>query len=148
MDVAEAFEVRVMPCPNTGCWLWAGSINDKGYASLWDGKKNIRAHRFSFEMAGGVLVAGLVLDHKCRNRGCVNPVHLEQVTNKENILRGESPYAKKHRSPTCMKGHQLAGENLYTSKEGHRFCRACRKGWRREWKIRNGIGRKSKIIEG
>lgn len=77
-----------------GCWVWQGVLDTKGYGQFSINQKIIRAHRYSFSLSGGVLVKGLVIDHKCSNTRCVNPNHLEQVTQKENIKRGCSPIAR------------------------------------------------------
>lgn len=72
------------------CWEWRGGHFSAGYAALWFKGKQLYAHRVSFAIArGGKLALGLLsLDHLCRNRGCVNPAHLELVTHQENVRRG------------------------------------------------------------
>lgn len=70
------------------CWLWTGFIMWKGYGSLKYFGKPKRAHRLAYELVYGEVPKGLVLDHLCRNRSCVNPEHLEAVTNQVNIVRG------------------------------------------------------------
>lgn len=69
------------------CWIWKGSINQNGYGRFGHGYKRTLAHRFSWALAGNKLEKGMVLDHLCRNPACVNPAHLQQVTQKENLLR-------------------------------------------------------------
>ena len=75
------------------CWVWLGVVDKNGYAKLHakvDGTaKQMFAHRLSFCLFSGVIPEGLVLDHLCRNRRCVNPTHLEPVTYKENCRRGK-----------------------------------------------------------
>jgi hypothetical protein len=69
-----------------GCWLWIGTGRGKGYGSFYY-KRNYMAHRISYELHKGKIGKGMQLDHLCRNKACVNPDHLEIVTNIENMRR-------------------------------------------------------------
>lgn len=116
------------------CWQWTGpKTEDEGYGSyglLNVGRKSIRAHRYAYGLFIESVPEGLTVDHLCRNRLCVNPEHLEPVTNKVNILRGESPAAKQARQEVCKNGHPLIGDNVtvYEYKGGtKRVCRTCKK---------------------
>lgn len=108
-----------------GCWLWTGARAPTGYGVLNVGGTPFYAHRFSCALAGVTLKRGLTIDHLCRNRGCVNPAHLEQVTAQENILRGTSPSAAYAEQLACSRGHEFAGANLRINPDGERVCRAC-----------------------
>ena len=109
------------------CWNWKGGLNTKGYGEYWDGQRMVRAHRFVFEKFKEKIPKDLQLDHLCRNPSCVNPEHLEIVTNKENIRRGENHVAKKMAQTNCIKGHKLNGLNLYITPSGHRRCKICQR---------------------
>lgn len=71
-----------------GCWLWRGALTERGYGLLRDGRRRVRAHRAFYQELVGPVPDGLVLDHLCRNPSCVNPGHVEPVTQAENIRRG------------------------------------------------------------
>lgn len=122
----QRFWSRVEKQPN-GCWLWLRG-KCQGYGTFWDGRRHARAHRYAYEVAVGPIPAGLELDHLCRNRACVNPMHLEPVERRTNILRGVAFTAENARLTHCPKGHPYAGTNLYLRPDGaHRECRTCRK---------------------
>lgn len=89
--ISRGFSHYVEPEPNSGCHLWTGALDSKGYGMFWVGSASQprqKAHRVAFLAAGGVIPAGMQIDHKCRVRCCVNPAHLEAVTCRENIVRG------------------------------------------------------------
>jgi len=68
------------------CWLWKGSKNTYGYGQISINSKQKTCHRFSWLLAGNTILEGHVIRHKCRNRHCVNPEHLETGTHQENAL--------------------------------------------------------------
>ena len=116
----ERLQRRIEFEPNSGCWLWTGSDNGKGYCQVrWNGPK-VSVHILVYELLVGPVSDGLELDHLCRARRCCNPSHLEPVPHTVNILRGESPSALCAEKTHCPKGHP------YDYFEGGRRCYQCR----------------------
>ena len=120
------------PCEDD-CWLWTGSRDPAGYGRLYSRGRILRAHRLSYEIHVGPIPTGLVIDHLCRNTSCVNPTHLEPVTNYVNVVvRGVTSAAAVNRRKThCSNDHPYSPENTYTS-GGVRYCHICRKVWQRK----------------
>lgn len=106
------------------CWLWTGYVQPNGYGALGFAGQRQQAHRLIYEISAGPIPDGLTLDHLCRVRHCVNPEHLEPVTNIENVMRGEGPCAQNARKTHCKRGHEFTPENTKSVATG-RSCRAC-----------------------
>jgi hypothetical protein len=117
------------------CWLWTGSCHpDTGYGRIWFDRHDDRlAHRVIYEWVKGPIPEGLTIDHLCRVRRCVNPAHLEAVTNVENVMRGESPWAQNARKTHCHRGHPFNPENTWLNK-GMRHCRECARQRKRQYR--------------
>jgi hypothetical protein len=115
-----------------GCWIWMGSKNNGGYGKIGrprSGNRGVSVHRASYELLVGPIPAGYQIDHLCKNTSCLNPAHLEAVTPRENVLRGNT-FARHQAAQThCVKGHPLSGDNLYRHPDGSRKCRACRRSY-------------------
>lgn len=110
----------VVPGPGH-CWVWTGSATYNGYCVLNANGKRVRGHRVSYEHFIGPISDGLELDHLCRNTRCVNPSHLQPVSHRENVRRGE-----KANRTHCIHGHEYTQENtMRDRKRGTRGCREC-----------------------
>jgi len=123
-SILERLEQSSMPEPNSGCWLWLGHLKPNGYGTLavksGDDWRTQHAHRVSYEAHVGAIPVNSDLDHKCRNRACVNPQHLEPVTRSENLSR--SPLMNRQDGKIhCPRGHLYSGIN----NRGQRICAQC-----------------------
>jgi hypothetical protein len=111
--------------PDLGpCWLWAGTEMARGYPYFKVNGRMVRAHRFAYKLLVGAIPEGLTLDHLCRVTLCVNPRHLEPVTHRVNILRGDGLAAHNAGVTACPKGHAYDERNTLRTR-GKRQCRAC-----------------------
>lgn len=115
---------RLEPITESGCLVWTGTCKRNGYAYVSVDGKEILLHRFLYESLVGPIAPGMQIDHLCRVRSCGNVAHLEVVTQRENVLRGEGRTAMNARKTHCTKGHPLVPENL--AKHGDRKTRDCR----------------------
>jgi hypothetical protein len=110
----------------TGCWLWTGNLDTHGYGLfLPDRWVRQSAHRFSWLVAGRSLTPGKVLDHLCHNPQCVNPAHLEEVTQYENVMRGRNARIIAHLTGMCARGHPLTGRQIKPNGKVVTFCKIC-----------------------
>lgn len=116
-----------------GCWNWQKYTN-RGYARFNNGERIVDAHRWYYQVFYNIkLNTKQHLDHLCRNRKCVNPGHLEIVTNKTNWLRGNSITRLKSLQTHCIHGHELVGKNVYV-RSNKRRCNTCHKLKAREYR--------------
>lgn len=112
---------------SSGCILWTGYIKANGYGQFKWRNQQWYAHRIAHALAYDLDLDGMTVDHLCRTRRCVNPGHLDAVTSRVNVLRGETIYADQSVRTYCPRGHELAGDNLMPSRlrRGQRECLAC-----------------------
>lgn len=118
-----ASKIKIDP---SGCWLWMAA-SSQGYGHVRLGSRVLRAHRLVYTTLRGD-PGGKLLDHLCRVRQCVNPDHLEPVTNRENCLRGVGVGAVNAVKTHCLHGHPFDEVNTYYRVDRlGRNCRACRR---------------------
>jgi hypothetical protein len=116
------------------CWVWSGALDKKGYPVIGVSGLSSRAHNAAYVLAKGPLPEGMVLDHLCRVPACINPDHLEAVTNAVNVLRGGGFSAVNAVKTHCVHGHEFTPENTYMGKLG-RACRKCAVDRNRKYRL-------------
>lgn len=110
------------------CRKWHGWMDKYGYGKIKVDGKTCKAHRIAYKVLGGKkLDTSKVLDHRCRNRNCIEPAHLEPVSMVENTLRGMSFAGQNKRKIWCPREHKYTIENTIV-RHGKRYCRACEQG--------------------
>lgn len=118
---------------DTPCWVSNRAMQPNGYTKIGHNGRTFLTHRIAYEAFVGPIDEGLVIDHLCRVRACVNPDHLEAVTTRENLVRGETVTALEVAQTHCHRGHLLDGLNLYMRPDRlGRVCRACGRDRARE----------------
>jgi len=122
--------------PNTGCWIWEQDCLPSGYGTIWDPEKRRKTyvHRASFEIFKGEIKNEV--DHLCKNRACWNPEHLEDVSHKENLKRGDTFTARNLAKDTCKYGHKYDAVNC----RGTRRCKTCERAFAKKYRVRKILG--------
>lgn len=133
------------PGNDDDCWIWRGTVDRFGYGQVGVGNVHKKVHRVVYELLVGPIPPDLELDHLCRVCACCNPRHLEPVTHRVNLLRGQTIVARAALASSCPRGHPYSAENTYVqpSAPDSRRCRACAR-WhesRRPPRIRSHAGR-------
>jgi hypothetical protein len=153
-ELAAYFWANVEPYEDTGCLLWMGAIDSRargGYGMVLWQQGHYSAHRVGYCLHHNIvnLPDGLVLDHLCCIRPCVEWSHLEAVSVSVNTLRGRSPQLTRERRlrTHCPKGHALLGDNLILQQQRsgiRQRCRICKNAYNRvylrQWHIKRKVG--------
>lgn len=113
---------------STNCWISNRATQPNGYTKIGYMGVTWLTHRFAYVVFVGDIPADMQLDHLCRQRACCNPEHLDPVTCRENLLRGDTITAREASQTHCKRGHALSGDNLYVrpDRPNSRGCRTCR----------------------
>jgi hypothetical protein len=121
----EAFAAKFALQPD-GCWQWLGARQQQKVAKgqpVYGSFRQQLAHRWAYRMTHGEIPRGLVVDHLCSNSLCVNPYHLEAVTQQTNNRRRINAQTKRTH---CIRGHAFTLENTRIDKKDQRVCRRCK----------------------
>lgn len=130
---ADLLLERMIPVPESGCWLWTGGLS-KGYGNIMDGTRCRLAHRVSYELFVGEIPKGKQVLHRCDVPCCINPRHLFLGTRSDNMRDCfQKGRAAAQKITHCAQGHEFSESNTYTLR-GHRYCRACRRNRKRAWR--------------
>lgn len=144
--IEARLERRSIPEPNTGCLLWMGARDAHGYGQLRVGLPVRQTHRVAYSLAFGLIPDGLHIDHRCGQKACLNPLHLEPVTSAENTRRA----ARRNRRPDfdthCARGHSYAVVGVYVLKHPPGIvCRTCWAVNQAQSSIRRGATKTTRV---
>lgn len=117
------------------CWVWTGLLDNSGYGVFSFRGRSVKAHRFIYERECRVIMH--TIDHLCGVARCVNPQHMEDVTIRVNVLRGNGRAAVQARQTKCYRGHDLVDVNVAPSSDGRRRCKKCRRIYAKERYAKN-----------
>lgn len=134
MSLVERIKSRIREDPKTGCWLYVGHLDRKGYGRIGYHLSHYMVHRVMLSEKLGRGLTGQA-NHHCDVRNCCNPDHLYEGDQKQNVW--DSKVRGRHTSgdgKRCRHGHELTPENTFIGSDGARRCRLCRNRRSREEK--------------
>lgn len=123
IDLPDRLQDKIVVDCGSGCWWWTGARDSNGYGRTWMDGSHRKAPRLIYELLVEKIPDGLVPDHLCENKACVNPGHLETVTQRENVRRWYARFTH------CKHGHEFTPENLLPPcpSNDRRRCRECKR---------------------
>ncbi len=149
METIQRFMNKVDISSDSDCVFWIGSKDYGGYGRFNVAGVNSFAHRYIYEISEGPIPEGMFIDHICRNRSCVNTLHLRVVTPRQNSLENSvSIPAIRHKQVECVNGHKFDAANTYRTKNGLRQCRKCGPARKKEKRRLSCTDQTTQIVKG
>lgn len=119
--------------PPDECWIWTGLLDRCDYGTIrWKingHRQYFQAHILIWHLAYGDVPEGRVIGHTCRTHDCVNPKHLEAITDTEKNHRTQQTFQilryRPNRDKYCIHGHDMTDANTYANPAGKYECRRC-----------------------
>ena len=125
---------KIQVDPDTGCWIWQGNKSRIGYGLIIVNKRTTSPHRVSYQYFIGEIPDGKEVHHRCYVRACCNPLHLDVVFHRENLI---DAFLDVRTSDSCQNGHPYTEENTRVGKHGNRTCRTCNRETLKRFRERN-----------
>ncbi len=122
------WQTYVLPEPNSGCWLWDGPVDGRGYAKHVRGNTHRLAHRVAYAETHGEIPAGMLLCHRCDVRLCVNPDHMfigTQIDNMQDMSKKGRHF--RFGQTHCKRGHELTPDNIYIQQNKNSISQICKR---------------------
>lgn len=135
----ERIERKIIPEPNSGCWLWLAGLDGHGYGLCRFEGRTRPAHRAVYICLVGPVGSALLIDHQCENPLCVNPEHLRPATSQQNTLRSKRTIASQFLArDCCAQGHPFTAENTGVEPRSRaRICKTCQRSSAKKWQSAN-----------